>query len=56
MPIYSFNTFDDPSAFTGTTQAYGVNDTDQIVGQYRNASGLHGFLLSGSTFTTLDDP
>jgi len=38
-PIYIYNTFEDPSAFTGTTQALGVNDTDQIVGIYTNASG-----------------
>jgi len=25
------NTFNDPSASAGTTQAFGVNDTDQIV-------------------------
>jgi probable HAF family extracellular repeat protein len=56
MPINIFNTFDDPSAFTGTTQAFGVNDTDQIVGSYHNGSGAHGFLLSGGTYTTLDDP
>ena len=31
MPINIFNTFNDPSARTGTTQAFGVNDTDQIV-------------------------
>src|SRR5258708_35372287 len=56
MPINIFNTFDDPSASTGTTQAFGVNDTDQIVGSYSNASGSHGFLESGGMYTTLDDP
>jgi hypothetical protein len=30
--------------------------TGQIVGSYSNASGGHGFLLSGGTYTTLDDP
>jgi hypothetical protein len=34
----------------------GINATGQIVGDYGNASGLHGFLKSGSTYTTLDDP
>jgi hypothetical protein len=34
MTINLFNTFDDPSANTGTTQALGVNSTDQIVGFY----------------------
>jgi hypothetical protein len=56
MPIHIFNTFDDPSGITGTTQAFGVNDTDQIVGLYQTASGFFGFLESGGTYTTLDDP
>ncbi len=56
MPINIFNTFNDPSALTGTTQAFGVNDTDQIVGYYQDATGNHGYLLSGGTFTTLNDP
>jgi len=56
MPIHVFNTFDNPPAITGTTQAFGVNDTDQIVGRFQNATGFHGFLLSGGTYTTLDDP
>jgi probable HAF family extracellular repeat protein len=58
MPI-TFNTFDDPSALTGTTYAYGINDTGQIVGWYYDGSGNggnHGFLLSGGTYTTLDYP
>jgi len=56
MPIRIFNTFDDPLASTGTTNAFGVNDTDQIVGQYDDATGRHGFLVSNGIFTTLDDP
>src|SRR5262249_55986011 len=56
MPIHIFNTFDDPSGITGTTQAFGVNDTDQIVGLYQTASVFHGFLESGGTYTPLDDP
>src|SRR6476660_5602330 len=58
MPIQIFNTFDDPSGFitNGTTDAYGVNGTDQIVGDYHNGSGIHGFLESGGTYTTLDAP
>jgi hypothetical protein len=56
MPVYTFNPFDDPSGFTGTTEAFGVNDADQIVGSYQNATGIHGFLESGGTFITLDDP
>jgi hypothetical protein len=56
MPIHVFNTFDDPLALTGTTQGSGVNDTDQIVGTYQDATGQHGFLESGGTFTTINDP
>src|SRR5436190_1788450 len=52
MPIHIFNTFNDPLALAGTTEAWGVNDTDQIVG----STGMHGFLESGGTYTTLDDP
>jgi hypothetical protein len=37
MPIRIFNTFNVPSA-PGTTEAWGVNDTDQIVGDYDNNS------------------
>jgi hypothetical protein len=32
MPVYTFSTFDDPSASTGATNAFGINDTGQIVG------------------------
>ena len=35
----------------------GINDRGQIVGLYHDASfGVHGFLLSGGQYTTLDDP
>jgi uncharacterized membrane protein len=56
MPIHIFNTFDDPLAFTGTTIAFGVNDADQIVGAYQDATGFHGFLESGGIYTSLNDP
>src|SRR5215831_3664019 len=56
MPVYAFTTFDDPSGSPGSTEAWGVNDMDQIVGSYLNATGSHGFLLSGGTYITLDDP
>src|SRR5262249_9137003 len=56
MPVYIFNTFEDPSASPGTTEAFGVNDTDQIVGQYDIGTVMHGFLENGGTYTTLDDP
>jgi probable HAF family extracellular repeat protein len=60
MPVYVFNTFNDPSGFTGTTDAVGVNDTDQIVGFFQGpvngVIGAHGFLESDGTYFTLDDP
>src|SRR5262249_52968449 len=58
MPIQIFNTFDDPSGFTtnGTTEAFGVNGMDQIVGYYHNGSGIHGILESCGTYNTLDAP
>jgi uncharacterized membrane protein len=45
----------DPSATAGTIAA-GINATGQIVGAYGDASGNHGFLLSGALYTTLNDP
>src|SRR5437868_1249610 len=49
-------TLDDPSA-DRSTQAFGINDAGQIVGEYLGADGSgHGFLLSGGTFFTIDDP
>src|SRR5512132_2885782 len=56
MPVYTFTIFDDPSGSPGSTEAWGVNDMDQIVGSYLIDTGLHGFLLSGGTYITLDDP
>src|SRR5262249_55442254 len=52
----TYFTLDDPLA-SGDTEALGINDAGQIVGFFRDGSGVgHGFLLSGSTYTTLDDP
>jgi uncharacterized membrane protein len=57
MPVHIFNTFNDPSSFNSAiTQAFGVNDADQIVWTYNSGIGDHAFLLSGGTFTTLDAP
>jgi hypothetical protein len=38
MPINTFITLDDPSASTGTTQAFGINNVGQIVGQFDDAT------------------
>ena len=57
MPTYVFNSFDDPSG-PGSTEAWGINDLDHIVGSYRDATGDHGFFYdAGSgTYLTLTDP
>lgn len=39
------------------TRAVGINDSGQIVGDYQDSKGFHGYLLdSNGTFTTLDVP
>ncbi len=55
MPVYTYTTLNDPLA-TGGTNAYGINDLGQIVGEYGGDGGFHGFLYSGGTYVTLDDP
>ena len=58
MPIYKYTTLDDPLATTGTlgTKAFGINNAGQIVGEYDDSAGIHGFLLSGGTYTAFKDP
>jgi probable HAF family extracellular repeat protein len=48
-----YTTLDVPGS--RATQAFGINDSGQIVGDY-DSGRTHGFLLSGGTYTTLDDP
>src|SRR5207244_9853623 len=51
----NYTTLDAPGGFD--TQALGINDSDQVVGSYIDANSVqHGFLYSGATYTTLDDP
>ena len=38
------------------TEAYGINDTGQIVGTSYDGMGSHGFLRIGGTFTPVDVP
>jgi hypothetical protein len=45
VPIHIFNTLDQPGIFTSDTQAWDINDTGQIVGQYSDLGGTHGFLF-----------
>src|SRR5262249_54072843 len=55
MPI-TFITIDVAGATN--TDAYGINGAGQIVGRYlaQGAPGPQGFLLSGGSYTTLNDP
>jgi probable HAF family extracellular repeat protein len=55
---YSFTTIDEPLAFLpGFTEALGINDAGQIVGTFIDTAVVqHGFLLSGGSFATVDDP
>jgi probable HAF family extracellular repeat protein len=38
------------------TNAYGINNSGQIVGSFNDSSGSHGFLKNGSTYTPFDYP
>lgn len=51
---YTFTTLDVPGATA--TRVWGINDAGQIVGDFSNATGTHGFLDTGGVFTTLDVP
>jgi hypothetical protein len=55
-----YGVLSDPNAGSGPNQgtaASGINNSDEVVGTYRDSSGLaHGFVYNQGTFTTLDDP
>jgi hypothetical protein len=53
--IYSYTTFDNPNASTGSTYALGLNDNNQIVGYYADGK-THGFIYNGNSYKTLDVP
>ena len=38
------------------TQEFGINNAGQVVGDFNDSSGTHGFINTGGTFTTLDVP
>jgi probable HAF family extracellular repeat protein len=40
----------------GDTTACGINDSGQIVGQFQDGTGNHGFVDAGGVFTTIDYP
>jgi probable HAF family extracellular repeat protein len=54
----SLTTIDPPAAVTtgDPTGLIGINDFGEIVGYYYDVSRVHGFLLSGGAFTTIDFP
>lgn len=41
---------------SSSTAAWDMNPASDIVGNYRNASGFHGFLLRGGQYFTIDVP
>ena len=46
-----------PPGGSTQTQAWDINNSGQIVGEYLDGSGdSHGFLLNGGLFTTIDFP
>src|SRR5260370_24870246 len=51
---FNFTQLDAPNATL--TRALGINDAAQIVGDFRNSTGTHGFLDTGGSFTPLDVP
>src|SRR5262249_25821966 len=47
----------DPNDTVGFTEGRGINDSRTVVGDYGTSDGnLHGFFLSGGTFTGFDVP
>src|SRR5712691_1756464 len=64
MPVYNYATLDDPMASNlpmahnlSGTYAQSINAAGQVVGYYYDSNQIaHGFLYSGGTYTTLDDP
>ena len=54
MPVHTFTAFDDPSAIDHFTNATGINASGSMVGFYEASGVVHGFLLSGGTYTTID--
>ena len=48
----TFTTIDDPLAVDGGTAAMGINNQGQIVGDYYNGDGTHGFVANPQLATT----
>ena len=52
--VFSYTTIDVPGELS--TNAWGINDAGEIVGQFENASDQGSFLYAGGVFTTIDVP
>jgi hypothetical protein len=53
-PEGSFTSIDVPGS--SGTAAFDINEASQIVGEFYDASGTQGFLLSGGSFTPIEVP
>jgi hypothetical protein len=53
--VYTFTTLDFPGAVVNT-YLEGINNFGTIVGTYNDATGSHGFLFAGESFTRIDFP
>jgi probable HAF family extracellular repeat protein len=56
QPSYTFSTLDVPGSSYAFTSAFGINVSGQIVGEYADAVGAHGFLYDQGSFTTVAVP
>jgi probable HAF family extracellular repeat protein len=54
LRVGGFSSIDYPGAIY--TQAFAINDVEQIVGNYYDSSGFHGFLYQAGSFVPLDYP
>jgi len=55
LPFSGDIVLNDPNATSGTW-ATGISNTGEVSGYYVDATGTHGFIYNGSTYTTIDDP
>src|SRR5262245_51213567 len=54
LPSMVFKTIDVPGSTA--SEAWGINDAGQVVGNYTAGGVTHGYLLSEGSYTTLDVP
>ena len=47
---------DFPGSLAGTTTITGINNSGQIVGNFRDANGEHGFVKNAETYSSIDFP